>query len=1006
MSNEKKNYWMSIEDSTGQKKPLSGEFVSPPHTLTNSLPSNGNWARREFLQLMGAGLALGASGCFRRPAEKIVPYVNRPPDVIPGEANFYASSYFDGMEGFAILVRSREGRPVKVEGNREAGILNSQGLSPMAHGHLLSLYDPERLKNPKKNLFNDKKTNKETINTTYSSLDESLVQEFKKGSLALLTPRIPSPSTSQLIKDFQKSFPLQHYIWDPISLENFEETQKESYGERLVPSFNLENVRFLFSLSCDPLGVFLSPTEFQRQFAKTRKPSKEMSRLVVLESLMSLTGSNADERLRIRPSENVTAIMALAFHVHQKINLPVSSETLSLIKSYRKAWEKLPVPIKKWEEWSNELIKHQGRGLILYGGNDSSEKTVHIMVNLLNSLLGNDGKTVNYRQPYTGPFGRYQNMKNLIEDINSGQVKRLLIHKVNPLYSYPEKEELLEAIKKVELVVYTGDRIDETGSHAHYVVPDSHDLEKWGDWEFKKGVFSVGQPTIRPLYNTRSFEDSLIKWIKRSGKNTLSVSNAENFYQYVKAGWEKKYPASWNQFLKKGVSGAKKTLTGPSRKLLPEVFQKLKPYKDISTDSYELVLYETSGLKQGNLANVSWLQEFPDPVTKICWDNYICVSPATALKENLKEGEILNLSVKGQNLKAPLHIQPGQSEGTLALALGYGRSLCGKVGKNVGVNAWPLISITKKTPVLSGLIASFEKTKEFIPLANVQGHHSMEGRDIILETTLPEFLNNPSSGIPKGHKVVSLWAEHKYKGHKWGMTIDLNACSGCGACMVACQSENNIPVVGKKYVLEGREMHWIRVDRYYKGETKNPKALHQPVVCMHCDNAPCETVCPVLATVHSSEGTNDMIYNRCVGTRYCSNNCPYKVRRFNWFNYTKNIEKPQDMALNPDVTIRSRGVMEKCTFCIQRVQSGKGKAKKEGRLLKDGDIQTACQQSCPSEAIVFGDLNDKTAKVSENFSAPNSYALLHEMLNTKPSVKYQTKVRNSNQGTPKKSGGH
>ena len=630
----------------------------------------------------------------------------------------------------------------------------------------------------------------------------------------------------------------------------------------------------------------------------------------------------------------------------------------------------------------------------------------HIVVNLLNSLLGNDGKTINYRQPYSGTFGRYQNIKNLIEDINNGQIKRLLIHKVNPLYSYPEREELLKAIKKAELVVYTGDRMDETGSYSHYVVPDSHDLEKWGDFEFKKDIFSVGQPTIRPLYNTRSFEDSLIAWIKQSEKNTLSIVNAENFYQYVKARWEKKGPYVWDQFLKKGVAGTEQMLIASSRKPLPQALKGLEPYRESNSNSYELTLYETSGLKQGNLANVSWLQEFPDPVTKICWDNYICVSPATALKKNLKEGEVLSLSVEGKKLKAPLHIQPGQSDGTVALALGYGRSHCGKVGKNVGVNAWPFISLQKKTPVFEGITVSFEKTKEFIPLANVQGHHSMEGRDIILETTLPEFLKDPSSGIPKGHKVISLWAEHKYKGHKWGMTIDLNACSGCGACMLACQSENNIPVVGKKYVLEGREMHWIRVDRYYEGKTENPRALHQPVVCMHCDNAPCETVCPVLATVHSSEGTNDMVYNRCVGTRYCANNCPYKVRRFNWFNYTKNIEKPQDMVLNPDVTIRSRGVMEKCTFCIQRVQSAKGKAKKEGRPLKDGDIQTACQQSCPSEAIVFGDLNDKTTKVSENFSAPNSYSLLHEMLNTKPSVKYQTKIRNNNHPLIKKQGGH
>lgn len=987
------HYWKSLEELAQKQQPLKGEFASPP------LDREGHVARREFLQLMGASLALGASGCFRRPTEKIVPYVNRPPDVLPGEPNFYASSYFDGMEGLSILVKTQDGRPIKIEGHKEANLLNGQGLSPSAHGHLLSLYDPDRIKNPKKNLFNDKKTNKETINITYEKLDEEVVREFQKGRLALLTSRIPSPSTQRLIKDFKSIFPLTHYTWDPLSLETLADAQKESYGTALVPSYNFDKIRFIFSLNCDFLGTFLSPVEFQKQFAKTRRPSSDMSRLVVLESLMSLTGANADERHRLRPSDNLPAIMALAFYVNKKLGGKLPSHTLALIKTYRKAWQTLPIRESKWEEWAGELTRHRGHSVILFGGlgsESSQARSVYTMVSFLNSILGNDGQTINYRQPYTGPFGRYGDMKKLIKSLNSGHVKRLLIHKVNPLYSYSEREELLLALKKAELVVYTGDRVDETGFYSHYVVPDSHSLEKWGDWEFKKGVFSVSQPTIRPLYKTRSFEDSLIFWMKKA--RPMSLPGRDNFYQYVKGYWESRFGTRfWNRFLEKGFVGSEAALTGPARVFNQKAFSQLKPYKSFSENLYQLALYETSGLKQGHLANVSWLQEFPDPVTKICWDNYICVSPATALKEGLGEGEVLKLRAGDRELKAPVHIQPGQSDGLLGLALGYGRSLCGKVGESVGVNAWALASIEKTGAVFSGLPIAFQKTKEKIPLANVQGHHSMEGRDIILETTLPEFLHDPASGIHKGHKSVSLWSGHEYKGHKWGMTIDLNTCNGCGSCVLACQSENNIPVVGKKYVLEGREMHWIRVDRYYKGPVENPKALHQPIVCMHCDNAPCETVCPVMATVHSDEGTNDMIYNRCVGTRYCSNNCPYKVRRFNWFNYAKNIQTPLDMALNPEVTVRSRGVMEKCTFCIQRVKAGKGRAKREGRKLQDGDIQTACQQSCPASAIVFGDLNDSDSQVHSRFSAPNSYALLDDMLNTKPAVKYQTKIRNSKQ---------
>ena len=546
--------------------------------------------------------------------------------------------------------------------------------------------------------------------------------------------------------------------------------------------------------------------------------------------------------------------------------------------------------------------------------------------------------------------------------------------------------------------------MDETGSYADYLLPDCHPLEKWSDWEFKKGIFSIQQPAIRPLYNIRSFEDSLIYWIKLSGSKRVT---AQNFYAYIKKHWEnKKGSAFWNSFLKRGLSGSKKLTLSPPRPFRQTALNQLGEYKTRKAGKYFLSLYETSHLKQGDLSNVAWLMEFPDPVTKICWENYLCVSPATALKENLQEGRLALVTANKHSLMAPVHIQPGQEDSTLALAVGYGREKAGTVGNKRGVSAYPLASKGEGS-LFSSSPAILKRTEHFTALANVQGHHSMEGRDIILETSLEAFKKDPSSGLPHHHKVPSLWPKHKYKGHKWGMVIDLNSCNGCGTCMIACQSENNIPTVGKKYVLQGREMHWIRVDRYYKGAPSHPMAVHQPVVCMHCDNAPCETVCPVLATVHSDEGTNDMIYNRCVGTRYCSNNCPYKVRRFNWFDYTKQSQKePLNLVLNPDVTVRHRGVMEKCSFCIQRIQEGKARAKKENRKLKDGDIQTACQQSCPAEAIVFGDLNDPKSKVSQAFHAKNSYALLDDILNTKPAVKYKTKVRNGKIVSNKTKGHH
>ena len=1006
MSKNKKKYWLNLEDYEGNptfQESAKKEFLSylPSHEEMSS-------SRREFLQIMGAGLALTGAGCMRRPAEKLVPYINRPVDIVPGEANYYASSYYDGGEGFSTLIKTREGRPIKIEGNEEAQLLNGLALSPRAHAYILSLYDPERVKGPKQNLFNEKKTNKETINTSFKELDKTLSAEFQKGKTALLTNRIPSPSSKRLIKTFLSVFKAKHYVWDPLSLEDLIEAQKISYGKKMAPSYNISKAQFIFSLNCDFLGTYLSPTEFQKQFAKSRRPDERMSKLVVLEPLLSLTGSNADERHRLRAQDQLTALMALTSALIQQKAFFVPNKLKTLVTSYKTAWLKLQIPEKKWLEWANELIKHKGRGLILFGGlrsqtNQSVE--IHTLVNFLNSALGNDGKTVNYSQDYPYEFGSYSQMEKLISDLNKGHIKRLIIHGINPLYSYANSKELLQAIKKAELVVYTGDRIDETGFYTDYLVPDSHPLEKWSDWEFKKKIFTIQQPAIRPLYNTRAFEDSLIAWIKTSGSQQIQE---KNFYEYIKNHWQKgRALGFWESFLKKGVSGTKQLSVSPSRRFKESALDTLKQYKPLyEKGKYFLTLYETSGLKQGELSNVAWLMEFPDPVTKICWENYLCVSPATALKENLKEGTLVVLTVNGLTIEAPVHIQPGQDDSTLALAVGYGRTKAGFVGNKKGVNAYPM-AVREKGFVFSSLPVLLKRTDRFIPLANVQGHHSMEGRDIVLETSLEEFKKDPSSGLPHHHKVPSLWSKHTYKGHKWGMVIDLNSCNGCGTCMIACQSENNIPTVGKKYVLQGREMHWIRIDRYYKGNPEQPSVVHQPVVCMHCDNAPCETVCPVLATVHSDEGTNDMIYNRCVGTRYCSNNCPYKVRRFNWFDYTKQSkQEPLNLVLNPDVTVRHRGVMEKCTFCIQKIHEGKARAKKENRTVKDGDIQTACQQSCPAEAILFGDLNDSDSRVSKAFQEKNSYSLLDNLLNTKPAVKYRTKIKNVKKAISSQEGHH
>ena len=990
---EKKKYWLSLEDyknSSSFKELAKNEFSS-------YLPSGQEMSssRREFLQIMGASLALAGTSCMRRPAEKLVPYVNRPVDIVPGEANYYASSYYDGGEGFSTLIKTREGRPIKIEGNEFAKLLNGHGLSPRACAYILSLYDPERAKKPQRNLFNRERSNKESVGITFEELDPIVTDELKQGQTALLTNRIPSPSVQKLFGVFLAEFQAKHYVWDPVSREDLVFAQKLSYNQSFAPSYNLSKAEFILALNCDFLGGYLSPTEFQKQFAKTRKPGGKMSRLVVLESLMSLTGANADERHRLQTRHNVAALMALTYELIRQGAFSAPAGIKKLVKSYQSQFKELKIPQEKRSEWAKLLIEKKGRGLILFGGFKNEDSIqAHILVNFLNSALKNDGQTVNYSQRYPYKYGSDSEMEQLIEDLNEGKIKRLIIHGVNPVYSHPHSDRFLSALKKSKLVIYTGDRIDETGFYSDYLIPDSHPLEKWCDWEFKKNVFSIQQPAIRPLYKTRAFEDSLITWLKLSGSKQIS---SKNFYEYIKTRWERGRPFGfWDKFLKEGVYGSQEIKQSTARSFNVSALGAVKEFvppqnqKELFLD-----LYESSGLKRGDLSNVAWLMEFPDPVTKICWENYLCVSPHTADEKKLKEAELVLVKSGERQLKAPVHIQPGQEDRVLSLAVGYGRTKAGAVGNNKGVNAYPLV----QKGFFTGLPVQIQKTNEFAALANVQGHHSMEGRDIILETTLSEYKNDPSSGIPHHHKVPSLWSKHKYKGHKWGMSIDLNSCNGCGTCMIACQSENNIPTVGKNYVLQGREMHWIRVDRYYKGKASQPETVHQPIVCMHCDNAPCETVCPVLATVHSDEGTNDMIYNRCVGTRYCSNNCPYKVRRFNWFDYTKR-EEPLNLVLNPDVTVRNRGVMEKCTFCVQKIKEGKARAKKENRELQDGDVKTACQTACPASAITFGDLNDPNSEVSRVFNAKNSYALLDDMLNTKPAVKYRTKIRNKNVKQP------
>lgn len=977
-------YWLSLDQ--WRKDPQFQELANKEfQTSPLADESQDGWGRRDFLKLMGASLALTSFGCTRKPAQ-IVPYVNRPQGLVPGVSNFYASTFHQAGEVLGLVVRTREGRPIKTEGNEffpEVG----EALSVAGQGHLLSVYDPDRLTGPIQNLLNLKRTNRDTISADWASVDKELSTQFKKGGVHVLSGSNPSETSRNLITSFVGKLGGEYHQWSPFSYEKFKKSFSVLGGVSVtLPRYRISEANFILSVGTDFLGNEYGALQNSKEWGEARDvATREPVKLMQVESLMSLTGTNADERVQVKPSEYLSFLCAVIKNLGGSSSYASQASRYPGIKSLS---EELLASAKKA---ASALKKNSGKSIVMGFGAQSKSKNyeeIQKAVHFINASLGNDGKTIDYSK---APFASYtadeSSMGKLIAKMNAGTVKTLIIHDANPAYSYGDRAQFLEALKKVSKVIYTGDKNDETGRVSHYVLPDDHALEKWNEFESLENVFSVGQPTLSPLYKTRAFEQSLLKW----------MGSDELWFDHLKKSWKKRFEANksragfsnfdefWVDLLQKGVFdlSRERNAKSPVRS-----FNGSFSTKYTKSEGDELVLYKTAAFGEGKLNNVSWLQELPDPVTKVVWDNYVSVSMGYAETHKLSEGDVVELSNDDFKVKLPVHIQPGQEEQTLGVAVGFGRTGAGEVCEGVGQDVYPF----SKDGHYAGHAVKVKKTSEKIVLANCQGHYAMEGRQIVAEASYDEFKHKESAGIHK-HKVFSLWSKHKYTKQKWAMSVDLSKCTGCSACVVACQSENNIPVVGKKHVLNGREMHWIRIDRYYSGDPKAPRVLHQPVMCQHCDNAPCETVCPVLATVHSDEGTNDMIYNRCVGTRYCSNNCPYKVRRFNWFNYSK-IESPLNQALNPEVTVRSRGVMEKCTFCIHKIRGEKSSASLEKRELKDGDVKTACQMTCPTKAIVFGDMNDKNSEVSKKFDQQRTYELLEE-INVVPSVRYMTKIWNT-----------
>lgn len=1003
--------------------------------VLNQGGTSSDFSRRDFLKLSAAAMAFATAGCALRPTEKIIPYVKAPDDMVPGVANYYATTLPDAA-GTGVLVRTREGRPIKIEGNPDHPL--SQGkLSAAGQYSIFDLYDPDRLKNPVRILPGERlKTEAVPWQTADEEIGKALADARK---VVVLTGTRHGQARMKVINDFLSGFPNgEHIMFDAWNFDETRQAQADCYGVPVMPRYRFDRADYFLFLECDPLGGGFSSLEWSVDFAKTRAVRDgKMSKVVCFESFLSQTGSNADERWRIRAGAGSGLAMEIALELMgnghypptppkkdgrpgEKMDpSPLYARRLSLTNEEREI--RLGVPKGTVKRLARELWEHRGRGLVV----GREDYLTQINVNLINSICGNDGRAVDgTMSPSRQARGSLKDMLDLIKQMQAGKVDALIIHDSNPAYWLPESAGSADALKNVKLVVSLSTHIDETACHAHFVLPGLHYLESWGDSEPQVGLHSLTQPCIMPLWDNRAAEDSLIALAKAAQKGPLAKTEG-GWAEYLKATWKTevysptRYEASfenfWNSVLRNGVLNTVIDTEGEPRPVYPDAKDKRRIVTEVpSKEELQFIVYPSPNLTDGSHANNAWLLECPDPVSRISWTNYTSISPATAAKLGFEEGDIVTLEVKGKFVKIPVHIQPGDTDNVVSVQTGWGRTHAGKVGSGAGVNAFAFDSMYRclsydlNEPDSRGshefIGCKLIPTGRSEKLPCVQGHNYIEGRPIIAETSLEEYRNDPKSGHPHEHPLMSMWPEHKYDGNRWGMNIDLTACIGCNACIAACQVENNIPVVGREQVSRGREMHWIRIDRYYSGEPENPEVTYQPMLCQHCENAPCETVCPVLATVHNEEGINQQIYNRCVGTRYCSNNCPYKVRRFNWHEYalTAYDQHPLRLALNPEITVREKGVMEKCTFCVHRIRHGKMDAKEMGRPVRDEDIQTACQQTCPTGAITFGNINNPESQVSKNIQDERGYHVL-EALNVKPSVTYWTKLRNR---PPKAGSGH
>ncbi len=1060
-----KKYWVGLEElhetpgfQEAAKNEFTPESASVEEFLAGTDLNESSTNRRDFLKFLGFGVTAATLAACETPVIKSIPYVNKPESITPGVPTYYASTFFDGTDYGSILVKTREGRPIFLKGNKKNGI-NKGSITARMNSSVLSLYDGTRLKNPVA----------EGAESTWTEVDDAIKSQLASisasgGTIALLTGTIISPSTSRAIVDFRLRYgadQVRVVSYDAVSNYGIRKANEMSFGKSMIPDYDFSQAKTIVSISADFMNNWLLNTQYLPDYLKNRNPDAEwMSKHFHFESTLSLTGSNADHRAAILPSQEASLVLALYNEIAKRTGAATYSVTTE------------GLPTEAIAKAADSLYSNRGASLVIAGCNDPH---VQIVVNAINALLGNYGTIISTEAETFVKQGNDSDVLNLVSDMNAGTIGALIVYGVNPAYSLPNADAFIQGLDKVSLTVSMSSWADETASRCKFICPDHHYLESWNDYYPKTGHYALAQPTISQLYNTRQAQESLLRW---SG-------NDVSYHDYIKDVWQN-YATSmggeellfddlWFNALRNGSLSVAEGGSIIEPTVNPESLQAAAASigKGSGTsEGFEIILYTKVGIGDGTHATNPWLQELPDPISKITWDNYIAMNPADVEQFgfNMHYGQelpasVAKLTVGGKTIELPVIAQPGQKRGSVAVALGYGRGAnqenIGRAAfrtKNyggydldqdgklrpIGVNAYPMVEMKDGVMMYHSHGAKIEATGATFPIAATQTHHTLMGRDsVVRETTFAILKSSPRSVYNPLHLLavhedglatkkdvndVDIWNAHPVEGvgHRWGMSIDLSTCIGCGACVTSCHSENNVPVVGKDEVRRGRDMHWLRIDRYYTSEQSlekataegvgviqayremeiaefdNPSTVHMPMMCQHCNHAPCETVCPVAATTHSNEGLNQMTYNRCIGTRYCANNCPYKVRRFNWFNYKAyakftEVNPAQDemarMVLNPDVTVRARGVMEKCSMCVQRIQGGKLAAKMKGEAVNDGSIITACAEACPTDAITFGDLNDSQSKVRAHENNDRTYHALAEV-GVKPNVSYKVKVRN------------